>query len=75
MISFARTKETVSTLVKILQQGGKVGEFPLDQEMRWHIIQKAMAWNISDANALLENEKQRDTRFFVVSCFFLLYKI
>ncbi len=59
-INVAATREDVERLVRLVDGAERIGNFELDQEMRWAVAIKAVAFDLPDADARLDVEAQRD---------------
>jgi aminopeptidase N len=59
-INVAATRGDVERLTRMVDGAERVGDFELDQEMRWAVAIKAVAFDLPDAEERLEIEGQRD---------------
>ena len=59
-ISVATDPADVERLIALTDDGGRIGGFTFDQEMRWAIAVKAVAFGLPAADDLLEREGGRD---------------
>jgi len=57
VVEFARTEAAVIILAEQLRSNNTV----FTQDLRWSIIQKAVAWGLPESQELLQNEKQKDS--------------
>ncbi len=59
-VNVAATREDVERLTAIADGREKVGSFELDQEMRWMVAIKAVAFGLADGDERLAREAERD---------------
>eukprot|EP01111_Echinosteliopsis_oligospora_P016676 TRINITY_DN7012_c0_g1_i1.p1 TRINITY_DN7012_c0_g1~~TRINITY_DN7012_c0_g1_i1.p1 ORF type:complete len:925 (+),score=266.42 TRINITY_DN7012_c0_g1_i1:192-2777(+) len=60
LIGAAKGTENVKIIVDMLDKGTGVSDFELDQDMRWSVVQRAAAYGLDGAAALVEREQTRD---------------
>ena len=59
-IGVAATSDDVQQLARLATGAESISGFELDQEMRWAVATKALAFDLPDADDLLETESARD---------------
>jgi len=60
LISSAQTEKNLSKLVDLMDNGTKIGNFELDQAMRWNLVQKMAAFGMENYGKRIEEEEKRD---------------
>jgi len=59
-INVAASADDIARLARMADGADRVGDFTLDQEMRWSIAVKAVAFGLPEAESRLEREAERD---------------
>jgi aminopeptidase N len=59
-VAVAATEADVARLAEVAERNERIGGFALDQEMRWAVAIKAIAFGLPNADALLATEAARD---------------
>jgi aminopeptidase N len=59
-VAVATTRPDVERLVRLVNGEESIEGFELDQEMRWAVATKALAFDLPDADDMLETESARD---------------
>jgi len=60
LLSATKSKEAVEKLLEVLDGKKTIGEWKLDQDMRWSLLIKAVGFGVPGAEARIEEEKKRD---------------
>ena len=60
MIGAAQQPEQIAQGLELVDQGTGIGGFELDQDMRWNLLAKAVAYGLENAIDRLEGELERD---------------
>ena len=59
-VGIAATRDDVALLARLVERDERISGFTLDQEMRWLVAIKAIAFGLPNADALLSAEAERD---------------